>query len=46
MVIMENIYTHNRIYELWQEIEKCHLSYLEMEESPEKIDQRNKLEGK
>ncbi|XP_018567680.1 protein tamozhennic [Anoplophora glabripennis] len=45
MVIMENYYSpHNRIYELWQEIEKCHLSYLEMEESPEKIEQRNKLE--
>ncbi|KAG5890906.1 hypothetical protein JTB14_024904 [Gonioctena quinquepunctata] len=30
--------------ELWQEIEKCHLSFLELEESPEKIDQRSKLE--
>ncbi|KAJ8935433.1 hypothetical protein NQ314_012853 [Rhamnusium bicolor] len=45
MVIMENIYSpHDRFYELWREIENCHLSYLEMEESPEKIDQRNKLE--
>ncbi|KAJ8949244.1 hypothetical protein NQ318_022757 [Aromia moschata] len=44
MVIMENLYSYDRVYDLWQEIENCHLSYLEMEESPEKIEQRNKLE--
>nr|XP_023025967.1 protein tamozhennic [Leptinotarsa decemlineata]XP_023025968.1 protein tamozhennic [Leptinotarsa decemlineata] len=45
MVIMENYrLAQNSFRELWQEIEKCHLSYLEMEEIPEKIDQRMKLE--
>lgn len=32
--------------DLWDEIDKCHLSYLHLEESPEKIEHRNKLEGK
>lgn len=27
-------------------IDQCHLTYLDMEESPEKIELRNKLEGK
>ncbi|KAJ8925984.1 hypothetical protein NQ315_009839 [Exocentrus adspersus] len=45
MVMMENYYSpHSRFNDLWLEIEKCHLSYLEMEESPEKIEQRSKLE--
>lgn len=34
----------NSYNELWQEIDRCHLSYLVLEESPEKIDQRNRLE--
>nr|CAH7714594.1 unnamed protein product [Callosobruchus chinensis] len=46
MVIMENyIPPQDRLNELWMELEQCHLSYLELEESPEKIEQRNKLEG-
>ncbi|CAH1955391.1 unnamed protein product [Acanthoscelides obtectus] len=45
MVIMENyIPPQDRLDELWLELERCHLSYLELEESPEKIEQRNKLE--
>lgn len=32
--------------ELRHEIDTCHLAYLDMEESPEKIEMRNKLEGK
>ncbi|XP_050509665.1 protein tamozhennic [Diabrotica virgifera virgifera] len=45
MVIMESCCLPENSYnELWQEIERCHLSYLEMDESPEKILQRNRLE--
>lgn len=47
MVIMESCCLPENSYnELWQEIDRCHLSYLVLEESPEKIDQRNRLEGK
>lgn len=42
MVIMENSYL---LQEMWEKINKYHLSYLEMEESSEKINQRLKLEG-
>ncbi|CAG9864253.1 unnamed protein product [Phyllotreta striolata] len=45
MVIMENCcLPENSFNELLQEIERCHLSFLELEESREKIDKRNKLE--
>lgn len=46
MVMMENYcLPQDRIQELWTEISYYHLSYLELEESPEKIEKRNKLEG-
>ncbi|XP_031358968.1 protein tamozhennic isoform X2 [Photinus pyralis] len=38
-------YGHDRLRELWQQIGSLHLSYLEMEESPNKLKQRNVLEG-
>lgn len=34
----------NGYKDLWQKIERCHLSFLELEESNEKIYQRNRLE--
>ncbi|CAG9820947.1 unnamed protein product [Phaedon cochleariae] len=45
MVIMEDYrLAQNTFHELWQEIERSHLIYLEMDETPEKIEQRVKLE--
>lgn len=46
MVInMEVFYPQDRPQEIWHKINSLHLSYLEMEESPQKMEQRNKLEG-
>lgn len=42
---MDGYYAQDRLQELWQQIGSLHLSYLEMEESPQKLEQRNKLEG-
>ncbi|XP_066249235.1 protein tamozhennic [Euwallacea similis] len=44
MVIMENYYSPEKCHQLWIKINQMHLSYLELEESPEKIRQREKLE--
>lgn len=33
------------INELWLQIDKLHLSYLQTEESPDRIEQKKKLEG-
>ncbi|XP_057657801.1 uncharacterized protein LOC130894818 [Diorhabda carinulata] len=45
MVKMENCCLPENSYrDLWQKIGRCHLSFLELEESNEKIYQRNKLE--
>ncbi|KAF2901421.1 hypothetical protein ILUMI_04768 [Ignelater luminosus] len=41
---MDGYYAQDRLQELWQQIGSLHLSYLEMEESPQKLEQRNKLE--
>lgn len=41
---MDNYYGRDRLHDLWQQIAALHLSYLEMEESPQKLQQRNKLE--
>jgi len=46
MVIMENYYAQEKCRDLWIKIDQLHLGYLELEESPEKIKQREKLEGK
>lgn len=46
MVIMENYYAQEKCRDLWIKIDHLHLGYLELEESPEKIKQREKLEGK
>lgn len=35
----------NRLLELWQNIDKLHMSYLEMDESAEKLNHRILLEG-
>lgn len=35
----------NRLTELWLMIEQLHLSYLQTDESLDKIEQRGKLEG-
>jgi hypothetical protein len=45
MVIMDAYYSPDRLQEIWQSIDQLHLSYLEMEESPEKLDHRMRLEG-
>lgn len=42
MVIMDNKY---ELLDLREKIDKYHLGYLHMEESPEKMDYRIKLEG-
>ncbi|CAH0552181.1 unnamed protein product [Brassicogethes aeneus] len=44
MVIMDSYYAPNHLHEIWNNINKYHLIYLEMEESPEKLEQRIKLE--
>ncbi|KAL1502263.1 hypothetical protein ABEB36_007429 [Hypothenemus hampei] len=44
MVIMENYYTQEKCRELCLHIDQLHLSYLAMEESPEKLQYRSKLE--
>ncbi|KAL3286002.1 hypothetical protein HHI36_000516 [Cryptolaemus montrouzieri] len=44
MVIMDNYYLQDRLTELWRRIDKLHLKYLDIEESPEKLDIRIKLE--
>lgn len=38
-------HAHDRLQELWQQIHQLHLTYLDTEDSPQKIEQRNKLEG-
>ena len=39
-------YMHcNRLPELWKTIDQLHLSYLQTDESLDKIEQRTKLEG-
>lgn len=42
---MENYYQQDRLSELWNKIDQYHLTFLDIEESPEKIEMRNKLEG-
>ncbi|XP_001809413.1 protein tamozhennic [Tribolium castaneum] len=44
MVIMDVHYSTDRLREVWQAVDQLHLSYLEMEESPEKLDHRIRLE--
>ncbi|XP_044746002.1 protein tamozhennic [Coccinella septempunctata] len=44
MVIMDNFYQQDRLSELWNKIDQFHLTFLDIEESPEKIEIRNKLE--
>ncbi|KAF5275366.1 hypothetical protein FQA39_LY06823 [Lamprigera yunnana] len=41
---MDNYYGRDRVQEIWQQIGELHLSYLEMEESTKKLEQRNKLD--
>lgn len=41
---MENYYAQEKCRDLWIKIDQLHLGYLELEESPEKIKQREKLE--
>lgn len=45
MVIMDNFYQQDRLSELWNKIDQFHLAFLDIEDSPEKIEIRNKLEG-
>lgn len=42
---MDAYYTQDRLQEIWNKINSLHLLYLDMEESPQKMEQRNKLEG-
>lgn len=41
---MDAYYAQDRLQEIWKKINTLHMSYLEMEESPQKLEQRNKLE--
>lgn len=43
---MTDYVIRERLLELWRQIEMTHLSYLQTEESPDKLDERKKLEGK
>lgn len=36
----------DKLQEIERRLHECHLTYLEINESPEKLKQRNKLEGK
>lgn len=45
-MVMDGYYVQDRLQALWQKIETLHLSYLQMEDSPQKLEQRAKLEGK
>lgn len=45
MVVMAEYLTQDRLSELKRHINQLHYSYLETEETPQKIDQRQKLEG-
>lgn len=42
---MDNFYQQDKLSELWNKIDHYHLKFLDIEESPEKIEMRNKLEG-
>lgn len=42
---MADYVVRERLPELWRQIEDAHFSYLEIDDSPEKMDQRKKLEG-
>lgn len=44
-MVMAEYLIHGKLQEFWQQIDHLHLSYLDTEDSPQKIDQRNKLEG-
>lgn len=44
-MVMADYFVHDKLQELWQQINHLHLTYLHMEDSPQKIEQRNKLEG-
>lgn len=45
-MVMAEYFVHDRLQELWQQIHHLHLTYLDTEDSPQKIEQRNRLEGK
>ncbi|XP_022128485.2 uncharacterized protein LOC111002630 [Pieris rapae] len=48
MVIMScisDVALHDRVPVLWQRIEDAHYSYLEIDDSPEKLQQKKKLQG-
>lgn len=44
-MVMADYFVQDRLQELWQQINHSHLTYLDTEDSPQKIEQRNKLEG-
>lgn len=44
-MVMDGFYVQDKLPALWHKIDQLHLSYLEMEESSQKLDQRTKLEG-
>ncbi|KRT84900.1 hypothetical protein AMK59_280, partial [Oryctes borbonicus] len=43
-MVMDGYYFHDQKPELWAKINSLHLSYLEMEESPQKLDHKIKLD--
>lgn len=45
-MVMAEYFIHDKLQELWQRISNLHLTYLDTEDSPQKIEQRIKLEGK
>ncbi|GLV40571.1 tamo [Carabus blaptoides fortunei] len=42
---MAEYFVQDRLQELWQQIHHLHLTYLDTEDSPQKIEQRNRLEA-
>lgn len=44
-MVMAEYFMYDRLQELWNQINELHLTYLDTEDSPQKIEQRNKLEG-
>ncbi|XP_045522306.1 uncharacterized protein LOC123712943 isoform X1 [Pieris brassicae] len=45
MSCMGDVALHDRVPVLWQQIEDAHYSYLEIDDSPEKLQQKKKLQG-
>lgn len=45
-MVMDEFYAQSRLHEVWMQIGSLHLVYLELEDSPQKLEERRKLEGR